>query len=131
MQDSSSFRRHVGACRYYREDWNVPDALYRCYCLLDTPPVTAEEQAPCMGAAGRRRRLTAYSSSQQTAASHAADACAAMSCAASSRPAALWGSTRSRSGTSTCDSSQSISAIRSAVIRTLPGLLGLPWTTHV
>jgi hypothetical protein len=55
-------------------------------------------------------RLTAYSSSQQTAASHAADACAAMSCAPSSRPAALWGSTRSRSGTSTCDSSQSISA---------------------
>ena len=31
-----------------------------------------------------------------------------MSCAPSSRPAALWGSTRSRSGTSTCDSSQSI-----------------------
>ncbi len=56
-------------------------------------------------------RLTAYSSSQQTAASHAADACAAMSCAPSSRPAALSGSTRSRSGTSTCDSSQSISAI--------------------
>jgi predicted nucleic acid-binding protein len=33
----------------------------------------------------------ACSSSQQTAASHAADACAAMSCAPSSRPAALWG----------------------------------------
>jgi hypothetical protein len=43
-------------------------------------------------------RLIAYSSSQQTAASHAADACAAMSCAPSSRSAALWGSTRSRSG---------------------------------
>src|SRR5437764_15214821 len=49
-------------------------------------------------------RLIAYSSSQQTAASHAADACAAMSSASPSRPAALWGSTRSRSGTS-CDSS--------------------------
>jgi len=55
-------------------------------------------------------RLTEYSSSQQTAASHAADACAAMSCAPLSRPAALWGSTRSRSGTSTWDSSQSIRA---------------------
>ena len=43
-----------------------------------------------------------------------------MSCAPSSRPAALWGSTRSRSGTSTCDSSQSISATRFAVMRTLP-----------
>src|SRR5215468_6536341 len=76
-------------------------------------------------------RLTAYASSQQTAASHAADACAAMSCALSSSPAALWGSTKSRSGTSTCDSSQSISATRFALMRTLPGLLGLPWTTHV
>lgn len=34
-------------------------------------------------------RLTAYSSSQQTAASHAADACAAMACASPSRSAAL------------------------------------------
>ena len=76
-------------------------------------------------------RLTAYSSSQQTAASHAADACAAMSCAPPSRRAALCGSTRSRSGTSTCDSSQSISATRSTVMRTLPGLWGSPWTTHV
>jgi hypothetical protein len=43
----------------------------------------------------------------------------------------VMGSARSRSGTSTCDSSQSISATRFAVMRTLPGLLGLPWTTHV
>ena len=52
-----------------------------------------------------------------------------MSSASSSRPAALWGSTRSRSGTSTCDSSQSIIAPRSAVMRMLPGF-GSPWTTH-
>ena len=58
------------------------------------------------------------------------DACAAMSYASSSRPAALCGSARSRSGTSTCDSSQSIIATRSAVMRMLPGL-GSPWTTHV
>ncbi len=50
-------------------------------------------------------RLMACSSSQQTAASHAADACVAISCAPPSRPATLWGSTRSRSGTSTCVSS--------------------------
>lgn len=50
MQDSNRFRRHVGACRYYREDWNVPDALYRCYCLLEMPPVTAQEQVRCMAA---------------------------------------------------------------------------------
>ena len=30
MQDNINLRRHAGACRYYREDWNVPDALYRC-----------------------------------------------------------------------------------------------------
>ena len=53
-----------------------------------------------------------------------------MSYAPSSRPAALWGSTRSRSGTSTCASSQSISATRFAVMRMLRGL-GSPWTTHV
>lgn len=46
-----NLRRHQGACRYYREDWSVPDALYRCYCLLEMPPVTAEEQQSCMGAA--------------------------------------------------------------------------------
>lgn len=50
MQDSNRFRRHEGACRYYREDWNVPDALYRCYCLLEMPPVTADEQVKCMAA---------------------------------------------------------------------------------
>ena len=39
------------------------------------------------------------------------------------RPAALWGNTRSRRATLTCDSSQSISATRSEVMRTLRGLL--------
>jgi hypothetical protein len=50
MLDRAGFRRHAGACRYYREDWNVPDALYRCYCLLEMPPATAEEQQRCMTA---------------------------------------------------------------------------------
>ncbi|MGF6229380.1 hypothetical protein QFZ27_003335 [Inquilinus ginsengisoli] len=110
---------------------------------LDEDRVTDQEapENPAFGAAPRftaapqtartsASRLIAYSSSQQTAACHAADACAAMSCAPPSRPAALWGRTRSRSGTSTCDSSQSISATRFAVMRMLRGL-GSPWTTHV
>lgn len=50
----------------------------------------------------------------------AADACAAMSCAPSSRPAALWGSSRSRSGTSICDLIP-VSATRSAVMPMLHG----------
>jgi len=28
----------------------VPDVLYRCYCLLEMPPVTADEQRQCMTA---------------------------------------------------------------------------------
>ena len=59
MQDSNNLRRHAGACRYYREDWNVSDALYRCYCLLDMPPVTAEDQARCMSAVAGCWRFTA------------------------------------------------------------------------
>ncbi|CDM62222.1 hypothetical protein LPU83_pLPU83d_0852 (plasmid) [Rhizobium favelukesii] len=65
---------------------------------IDTANRSAETAQTARTSASR---LTAYSSCQQTAASHAADACAAMSCAPSSRPAALPGSTRSRSGTST------------------------------
>ena len=79
----------------------------------------------------RQAASSRIASSQQTAASHAADACAAMSRAMPSRPAALLGrDPRSRSGTSTCASSQSINATRSAVRRTLRGL-GSPWTTRV
>ena len=59
MLDQAGLRRLAGACRYYREDWNVPDALYRCYCLLEMPPVTAEEQARCMSAAAGCWRFTA------------------------------------------------------------------------
>ena len=69
MQDSNNLRRHAGACRYYREDWNVPDALYRCYCLLEMPPVTAEEQAQCMSAAAGCWRFAVRASRKRAAAS--------------------------------------------------------------
>jgi hypothetical protein len=50
MRDSINLRRHRNACKYYREDWRVPDVLYRCYCLLDMPPVTSEDQEKCLKA---------------------------------------------------------------------------------
>jgi hypothetical protein len=58
MEDQARFRRHRGACPFYRENWvnsgdeARPEAreivLYEIYCLQDTPPVTAEEQDRCM-----------------------------------------------------------------------------------
>ena len=48
IKDNINWRRHRTACPFYREDWNVEGALYRCICLLDMPPVTREEQDLCM-----------------------------------------------------------------------------------
>ena len=58
MEDQARFRRHRGACPFYRENWlnsgNVDDSvereivLYEVYCLKDTPPITHEEQDRCM-----------------------------------------------------------------------------------
>ena len=58
MEDQARFRRHKGACPYYRENWiNSGDlldpeardlTLYEIYCLKDTPPLTAQEQQRCM-----------------------------------------------------------------------------------
>lgn len=50
MQDSNRFRRHPEGCRYYREDWTTTEVLYRSLCLLEMPPITAEEQVRCMTA---------------------------------------------------------------------------------
>lgn len=57
MEDRPHWRRHKGACPFYRENWIVSDGdtpdengeipLYEIYCLKDTPPVTAEEQDRC------------------------------------------------------------------------------------
>jgi hypothetical protein len=57
VDDRPHWRRHKGACPYYRENWIVSDAgdadpsgetvLYEIYCLKDTPPATIEEQDKC------------------------------------------------------------------------------------
>ena len=48
IKDNINWRRHRTACPNYREDWHVEEGLYRCICLLGTPPVTREEQDRCM-----------------------------------------------------------------------------------
>jgi len=55
IKDNTNLRRHRNACPLYRESWTDlgDDVLYRCYCLLDTPPTTAREQELCL----RTRRI--------------------------------------------------------------------------
>ncbi|HEV3309310.1 MAG TPA: hypothetical protein VG815_02140 [Chloroflexota bacterium] len=57
IRDQPRFRRHEGACPFYRENWITSDGrtarkgettLYEIYCLRDTPPETIEEQRSCM-----------------------------------------------------------------------------------
>lgn len=58
MEDQARFRRHKGACPFYRENWvqsgDIDDpgeretVLYEIYCLKNTPPLTAGEQKRCM-----------------------------------------------------------------------------------
>jgi hypothetical protein len=58
IRDEARFRRHKGACPYYRENWVHGDErthegdvlLYEVYCLKGWPPVSNEEQNACMGA---------------------------------------------------------------------------------
>jgi len=57
IEDNPNWRRHKGACTNYRERWSPADEpgdegcrlLYQIVCLLGTPPISAEEQARCMG----------------------------------------------------------------------------------
>jgi len=61
IQDQTRFRRHKGACPYYRENWahgeqRTPDGdllLYEIYCLKGWPPESREEQDNCMCSATR------------------------------------------------------------------------------
>ena len=54
--DEARFRRHKGACPYYRENWVQGDErtaqgeilLYEIYCLKGWPPETQAEQDRCM-----------------------------------------------------------------------------------
>lgn len=56
FQDEARFRRHRGACPYYRENWvhgenRTADGellLYEVYCLKGWPPTTSSEQNACM-----------------------------------------------------------------------------------
>jgi hypothetical protein len=56
FRDELRFRRHRGACPYYRENWvhgeqRTPDGellLYEVYCLKGWPPTSPDEQNSCM-----------------------------------------------------------------------------------
>jgi hypothetical protein len=56
IEDQARFRRHKGACPYYRENWVHGDELtpqgehllYEVYCLKGWPPESLEEQNKCM-----------------------------------------------------------------------------------
>ena len=57
IKDNINWRRHRLACENYREDWKIEDGLYRCICLMGTPPVTRGEQDLCMSSRGGCWRL--------------------------------------------------------------------------
>jgi hypothetical protein len=56
IKDNPNWRRHKGACANYRERWTALDEtdddgrvlLYQIVCLMDTPPIDADEQRLCM-----------------------------------------------------------------------------------
>ncbi len=57
ISDQPRFRRHDGACPFYRENWLTADqrrnrkgelSLYEIYCLREMPPETVDEQVNCM-----------------------------------------------------------------------------------
>jgi hypothetical protein len=68
IKDSLNYRRHRGACPFYRENWSCesePNAssgqlLYQIICLMDTPPVTPEEQHKCLHSPHHCWRFDAY-----------------------------------------------------------------------
>ncbi|GAC1471350.1 MAG: hypothetical protein PVSMB7_23030 [Chloroflexota bacterium] len=61
FRDEARWRRHKGACPYYRENWVQGEertaggdvVLYEIYCLKGWPPVSQEEQNNCMCASSR------------------------------------------------------------------------------
>lgn len=61
IKDQERFRRHKGACPYYRENWSQGEprtsdgelVLYEIYCLKSWPPETPEEQTRCMASTRR------------------------------------------------------------------------------
>ena len=80
--ESLNWRRRRQGCPHYRERWfalSDPEAgepLYQVFCLMNTPPETAEEQQRCMTSrtccwriaeAARRAGRTAAASSASSA----------------------------------------------------------------
>lgn len=62
IRDQERFRRHKGACIFYRENWMTgPErrnadgeiVLYEIHCLRGWPPETQDEQHTCMLSATR------------------------------------------------------------------------------
>ena len=61
IRDEARFRRHKGACPYYRENWLQGEettaqgetVLYEIYCLKGWPPISSVEQDKCMCATRR------------------------------------------------------------------------------
>ncbi len=62
IRDQRRFRRHEGACPFYRENWIASEdqrnrkneiVLYEIYCLREFPPETVDEQHRCMAAETR------------------------------------------------------------------------------
>ena len=62
IRDQERFRRHEGACVFYRENWLLgPEkrnaegeiVLYEIHCLRGWPPETQDEQHTCMLSATR------------------------------------------------------------------------------
>lgn len=61
FRDEERYRRHKGACPYYREHWvhgedRTPDGeilLYQVICLKGWPPETGDEQNSCMCSVSR------------------------------------------------------------------------------
>jgi hypothetical protein len=49
-----NWHRHPRGCPNYRERWPLDtdtrkgEPLYQVYCVLNTPPVTSDEQAKCL-----------------------------------------------------------------------------------
>ena len=56
IPDNPDWRRHRGACTNYREHWSAENEpgddgcrlLYQVICLMNTPPLTVEEQQRCL-----------------------------------------------------------------------------------
>lgn len=60
-----NWHRHPRGCPNYRERWPVDsdlrqgEPLYQVFCLLNTPPVTNDEQTKCLASHSQCWRLAA------------------------------------------------------------------------